>query len=98
MSKVDKKQSGKESSSEELSSKDKRLLLAEKRKQDKGSLVSEDNSSDVFKEFKSFFSKIRNKYKIPMEQESIIWAHLKAAGFDSSDKFSEGVKHYGIKL
>lgn len=83
---------------EEISSKDKRLALAEKRKQEKGSLVSDSNSSDIYKEFKSYFSKIRNKYKIPMEQESIIWAHLKAAGFDSSDKFSEGIKHYGIKL
>ena len=48
--------------------------------------------------FKAFFAGIKRKLKLESYMCDILWKHMVAYKFDSSDKFVEGIKHYGLKL
>lgn len=54
------------------------------------------SSKSVKEEFRKFFVKIRRSKKIPKELEKVIWLHFKSAGFDSPEKFEDGLKHFGL--
>lgn len=55
----------------------------------------EENSRE---EFRKFFIKIKGKLSLTQDMEEVIWIHFKSAGFDSKEKFEEGIKHFGYKL
>ena len=52
---------------------------------------------DVREAFSNFWSLEKRHYKKYKEMEDVLWAHLKASGFDKPDLFSEGIKHFGLK-
>jgi hypothetical protein len=56
----------------------------------------EDNQ-DAKEAFKVFWTLNRKKYNRPKELEEILWAHMKAAGFDKPELFEEGIEHFGLK-
>jgi hypothetical protein len=49
-------------------------------------------------EFRQFFIKIKNKLQLKNSMEEILWLHLKSSGFDKSEKFEDGIRHFGYNL
>lgn len=47
--------------------------------------------------FQEFWAANRKAYGKEKDLEHILWAHLKAIGCDSPEKFSEGITHFGLK-
>jgi hypothetical protein len=47
--------------------------------------------------FKAWWAAKKKEYKRPKELEEILWAHLKATGNSTPDKFETGVEHFGLK-
>lgn len=72
--------------------KEKRRLAWEAQKK------TEDKKENSREEFRKFFVKIKGALKLPNDMEDVIWIHFKRAGFDSKEKFEEGIKHFGYKL
>lgn len=52
---------------------------------------------DDKEQFRAFWAMNRKAYKKPKELEDVIWAHLKAAGFDKPELFEQGIQHFGLK-
>lgn len=49
-------------------------------------------------QFKLFWAVSRRKYnKSKKELENVLWVHLKATGNDESEKFEDGLNHFGLK-
>jgi hypothetical protein len=48
--------------------------------------------------FRQFFIKIKNKLQLKNSMEEILWLHLKSSGFDKSEKFEDGIRHFGYNL
>lgn len=47
--------------------------------------------------FQEFWAKNKTKYSCPKDIESVLWAHLKAAGYDSPEKFEAGIENFGFE-
>lgn len=47
--------------------------------------------------FQEFWAKNKNHYSCPKDVEPILWAHLKAAGYDSPEEFEAGIKNFGLE-
>ncbi|CAK0741438.1 DUF2934 domain-containing protein [Azospirillaceae bacterium] len=48
--------------------------------------------------FRLFWAKARRKYKqYNHSLEQILWIHLKASGYDTPEKFDQGIEHFGLK-
>lgn len=54
--------------------------------------------SDVRQDFKKYFVKLKRKLNLSDGLEEIIWLHFKSAGFNSQEKFDEGIRHFGYKI
>lgn len=48
--------------------------------------------------FRVFWAKEKSKYGKKKELESILWAHMKSAGFTDPKMFEQGLKHFGLKV
>jgi hypothetical protein len=49
-------------------------------------------------QFRIFWAKSRKKYKTKIENiEQILWLHMLASDHDEPSKFSEGLRHFGLK-
>jgi hypothetical protein len=55
-----------------------------------------EKTEDSKEEFRKFFAQEKSKLNLSPSLESVIWLHLKAYGFDKKEKFSSGLKHFGI--
>ena len=53
--------------------------------------------SQIREQFRIFWAQNRTKYGEKKELESILWLNMKSSGFDSPEKFEEGIKHFGLK-
>lgn len=51
---------------------------------------------DSEEEFRKFFAQKRVSLNLNPSLEGVIWLHFKAYKFDKKDKFSDGLKHFGI--
>jgi hypothetical protein len=69
-----------------------RIELAAKRAASKG-----DKAQNHYVAFQEWWAVNRKAYDRAKELEDIIWAHLKATGSNSPEKFEEGVAHFGLK-
>lgn len=47
--------------------------------------------------FQEYWAQNKTNYSCPKDVEPIIWAHLKAAGYDSPEKFEAGIKNFGFE-
>lgn len=47
--------------------------------------------------FQEFWAQNKNKYSCPKDVEPILWAHLRAAGYDSPEKFEAGINNFGLE-
>lgn len=54
-------------------------------------------NGDARESFRTFWALVKKDYKKPKELEDILWAHLKASGFDKPDLFEKGLQHFGLK-
>lgn len=68
---------------------EKRLLL--KKAQEK----PEENSRELFRKY---FLKLSKKLNLESYTEEVLWVHLKSIKCDSSEKFDQGIKHFGYKI
>ena len=78
----------------ELTPKEIRLQIASDRVK-KESLPKE---SDIRKEFKIYFAKLKRKMNFDPSLESILWLHLKSIGNDKPELFEKGIKHFGYDI
>ncbi len=54
-------------------------------------------SSDARESFRAFWAVVKKEYSKPKELEEVLWAHLKAIGYDKPELFEQGLKHFGLK-
>jgi hypothetical protein len=69
-----------------------RIELAAKRAASKG-----DKSQNNYIAFQEWWAVNRKAYNRAKDLEEVIWAHLKAIGSNSPEKFEDGVAHFGLK-
>lgn len=55
------------------------------------------SSENVREQFSAYWAIAKKEYKRSKDMEDILWAHLKAAGFDKPELFEEGLEHFGLK-
>jgi len=56
------------------------------------------DSDQLQQEFRKFFIKLKAKLNIGKHMESILWRHFQARGFNSPEKFEDGVRDFGYKI
>jgi len=88
MNKNDKKEESVEMSIEEA-----RALRAANH----ASRQKEPTEKDNREAFRIFWAQEKAKYGKGKELEPILWLHLKAIGMDSPEKFTSGLKNFGLK-
>jgi len=54
-------------------------------------------NENVRESFRTFWAIVKKEYKKPKELEDVLWAHLKASGFDKPELFEQGLQHFGLK-
>lgn len=54
------------------------------------------NDEETKMKFQEFWAKNKTQYSCPKDIEHILWVHLKAAGYDSPEKFEAGIKNFGF--
>jgi hypothetical protein len=52
---------------------------------------------DAREAFSAFWAVAKKDYKKTKDLEEILWAHLKASGFDKPELFEQGLEHFGLK-
>lgn len=52
---------------------------------------------DAKEAFRVFWTSARKSYDRPKELEEVLWAHLKASGYDKPELFQAGLEHFGLK-
>jgi hypothetical protein len=52
---------------------------------------------DAREAFSAFWAVAKKDYKKTKDLEEILWAHLKASGFDKPELFEKGLEHFGLK-
>jgi hypothetical protein len=52
---------------------------------------------DAREAFAAFWAVAKKDYKKTKDLEEILWAHLKASGFDKPELFEQGLEHFGLK-
>lgn len=57
-----------------------------------------EDPQEVREAFRTFWAMNKKKYNKTKDLEHILWVHMKAAGFDRSDLFEEGIEHFGLKV
>jgi hypothetical protein len=55
------------------------------------------NSIDTRESFRAFWATAKKEYKKSKDLEDVLWAHLKATGFDKPELFEQGLQHFGLK-
>lgn len=57
------------------------------------------SSKSVRAEFSTFWAIAKKEYNKTKDKdlEEILWAHLKASGFDNPNLFEKGLEHFGLK-
>jgi hypothetical protein len=70
-------------------------MRAKRRSDAEALLLAKSSEVDQREEFRKFFVKVSGQLKLDKSMESILWLHFKASGFDKSEKFDEGIKHFG---
>lgn len=60
--------------------------------------VKEKKESQVRRDFKQYFVKLKRKLSLDPSLEEVIWLHLKATGFAKEELFDKGVENFGYKL
>lgn len=78
----------------ELSPREMRLKIAEEAKKADPVL----REKDVREDFRKYFVQLKRKLKLDASLENVIWLHFKAAGFDSKERFDDGIRHFGYKI
>lgn len=53
---------------------------------------------EIRKEFKKYFIKLKRKLNLDPSLESILWLHLKSAGYAQSELFDKGIENFGYKV
>jgi hypothetical protein len=48
--------------------------------------------------FRKYFLKLSKKLTLEAYLEEVLWLHLKSIKCDSSEKFEQGIKHFGYKI
>jgi len=61
------------------------------------SAKTSDKAMTHYSTFQEWWAANRKSYDRPKDLEEIIWAHLKAVGCNSPEKFEEGTTHFGLK-
>lgn len=56
-----------------------------------------EDESQIREEFRQYWAMNRRLYGKARDMEEVLWAHLKAAGFDKPEKFQAGIDHFGLK-
>ena len=54
--------------------------------------------SEVRKEFKKYFVKLKRKLDLSGDMENVLWLHCKAAGFAKVELFDKGIANFGYRL
>jgi len=61
--------------------------------------ISKEQVKENAKEdFRKYFIQIKRKLNLKSDLENVLWSHFESAGFDSKDKFDDGITHFGLKL
>jgi hypothetical protein len=55
------------------------------------------SSQDTREAFAAFWAIAKKDYRKSKDLEDILWAHLKASGFDKPELFEKGLEHFGLK-
>ncbi len=55
------------------------------------------NEEESRVKFQEFWALNKIKYNTQKDIEPILWAHLKAAGFTTPEKFEAGIENFGLK-
>jgi hypothetical protein len=55
------------------------------------------SSQDAREAFSAFWAIAKKDYKKSKDLEEVLWAHLKASGFDKPELFEQGLEHFGLK-